>query len=228
MSTTTATKHKSDGAGGSRTKKSKNAPDYTEAKELIDTVLDGDGGALDVSEACNFAEYVRWLKGEVAAMKPKERSPEDIARAAEKLRSACVSGIKKQMTVRDPSPFSTRFFIDWPVQWKPSCKSGSAKWSYDGVCSDPAVFGSLLNLSAPPKWKMQKYTVPEFEAFIGSIEASVRYVSHGIFVCPWCSSRVVVRYDSLELMANVTVRYQPDEGTFKMSGSYGAPRHIKD
>jgi hypothetical protein len=64
--------------------------------------------------------------------------------------------------------------------------------------------------------------------FMGSIEASVRYVSHGIFVCPCCSSRVVVRYDSLELMANVTVRYQPNEGTFKMSGSYGAPRHIKD
>ncbi|KAJ7879165.1 hypothetical protein B0H13DRAFT_2543841 [Mycena leptocephala] len=185
------TKRKSDGAaGGSRTKKSKNAPDHTEAKELIDTVL-GDGGALDASEARTVAEYARWLEGEVVAMKPKERSPEDIARAAEKLRSACVSGIKKQMT------------------WKPSCKSGSAKWSYDGVCSDPAVFGSLLNLSGPPKWKMQKYTVPEFEAFMGSIEASVRY-------------------DSLELMANVTVRYQPDEGTFKMSGSYGAPRHIKD
>ncbi|KAJ7830861.1 hypothetical protein B0H13DRAFT_2256605 [Mycena leptocephala] len=173
MSTTTATKRKSDGAGGSRTKKSKNAPDYTEAKELIDMVLDGDGGALDVSEARTVAR----LEGEVAAMKPKERSPEDIARAAEKLRSACVSGIKKQMT--------------------------------DGVCSDPAVFGSLLNLSAPPKWKMQKYTVLEFEAFMGSIEASVRD-------------------DSLELMANVTVRYQLNEGTFKMSGSYRAPRHIKD
>ncbi|KAJ7822952.1 hypothetical protein B0H13DRAFT_1919869 [Mycena leptocephala] len=172
------TKRKSDGAGGSRTKKSKNAPDHTEAKELIDTVLDGDGGALDASEARTIAEYARWLEGEVAAMKPKERSPEDIARAAEKLRSACVSGIKKQMT------------------WKPSCKSGSAKWSYDGVCSDPAVFGSLLNLSAPPKWKMQKYTVPEFEAFMGSIEASVRY-------------------DSLELMANVTVRYQPTKGPSK-------------
>jgi hypothetical protein len=44
------------------------------------------------------------------------------------------------------------------------------------VCSDPIVFGSLLGLDAPPKWKMHKYTVAEFEEIIGSIEASVRCV----------------------------------------------------
>ncbi|KAK6996694.1 hypothetical protein R3P38DRAFT_3070047 [Favolaschia claudopus] len=187
-----ATKRKADGAAsGSRSKKSKNAPDHTEAIELVDSILEGDDVAVTASEARSLAEYARWLEGEVAATKPKAKSAEDINRAAEKLRSACVSGIKKQMT------------------WKPSCKTGGAKWSYDGVCPDPAVFGSLVNLSAPPKWKMQKYTVPEFEAFMGSIEASVRY-------------------DSLELMGNVTVRYQAEEGTFKMSGSYGAPRHIKN
>ncbi|KAJ6554254.1 hypothetical protein B0H19DRAFT_1262640 [Mycena capillaripes] len=186
-----ATKRKSDSAAGSRTKKSKTAPDHTEAKELISALLDDDQATITASEARTVAEYARWLEGEVTAMKPKEKSPEEISRAAEKLRSACVSGIKKQMT------------------WKPSCKNGGAKWSYDGVCSDPAIFGSLLHLSAPPKWKMQKYTVPEFEAFMGSIDASVRY-------------------DSLELVGNVTVRYQPGEGTFRMSGSYGAPRHMKD
>ncbi|KAJ7661955.1 hypothetical protein DFH06DRAFT_1042855 [Mycena polygramma] len=186
-----ATKRKSDGASGSRAKKSKNAPDHTEAKELVDILLEGDEVVITASEARTVADYARWLEGEIVAMKPKEKSADEINQAAEKLRSACVSGIKKQMS------------------WKPSCKNGGARWSYDGVCSDPAVFGSLLNLSAPPKWKMQKYTVPEFEAFMGSIEASVRY-------------------DSLELVANVTVRYQPDEGTFKMSGSYGAPRHMKN
>ncbi|KAJ6468258.1 hypothetical protein C8R45DRAFT_1078978 [Mycena sanguinolenta] len=189
----TATKRKAGGsASGSRSKKSKTAPDYTEAKELIDTLLDEDdvSESISASEARTVAEYARWLEGEVAALKPKEKSPAEISNAAEKLRGACVSGIKKQMA------------------WKPSCKTGGAKWSYDGVCSDPAVFAALLRLSTPPKWKMQKYTVAEFEAFMGSIDASVRY-------------------DTLELMANVTVRYQPDEGTFKMSGSYGAPRHMK-
>ncbi|KAF8206929.1 hypothetical protein K438DRAFT_1917485 [Mycena galopus ATCC 62051] len=186
----TATKRKSAGAAnGSRSKKSKTAPDHTEAKELLDTVLE-DAVALSVSEARTIAEYTRWLEEEVAALKPKEKSPAEIDAVAEKLRSACVSGIKKQMA------------------WKPSCKNGGAKWSHNGVCADPAVFGSLLNLEGPPGWKMKKYTVPEFEAFMGSIDASVRY-------------------DTLELVANVTVRYQPDEGTFKMSGSYGAPRHMK-
>ncbi|KAJ7352192.1 hypothetical protein DFH08DRAFT_923179 [Mycena albidolilacea] len=192
MPATTATKRKSDGAaGGSRSKKSRNAPDHSEAKDLVDTLLEGDDVAISASEARSMAEYARWLEGEVSALKPKEKSPEDITNAAGKLRSACVSGIKKQMS------------------WKPSCKTGGSKWSYDGVCSDPIVFGSLLDLDAPPKWKMHKYTVPEFEEIMGSIEASVRY-------------------DTLHLIGNVTVRYQPDEGTFKMSGSYGAPRHMKN
>ncbi|KAJ7472016.1 hypothetical protein FB451DRAFT_1090223 [Mycena latifolia] len=185
-----ATKRKSDGAtSGSRAKKAKNAPEYTEAKELVGTIIEGDDIEITASEARVVAEYTRWLEGELAATKPKEKSPEDISAAAEKLRSACVSGIKKQMA------------------WKPTCKTGGAKWSYDGVCADPIVFGSMLNLSAAPKWKMQKYTVAEFEEFMGSIDASVRY-------------------DTLSLCGNVNVRYQPDEGTFKMSGSYGAPRHM--
>ncbi|KAJ7743260.1 hypothetical protein DFH07DRAFT_749957, partial [Mycena maculata] len=140
-------------------------------------------------EARSISEYARWLEGEVAASKPKEMSKEEIRAAAGRLRGACVSGIKKQMV------------------WKPSCKTGGAKWSYDGVCADPVIFGALLKLAAPPKWNAQRYTVPEFEAFIGSIDASVRY-------------------DDLELVGNVNVRYQAAEGTFKMSGSYGAPRHM--
>ncbi|KAF7375319.1 hypothetical protein MSAN_00418800 [Mycena sanguinolenta] len=168
----------------------KQRPITLKPKELIDTLLDGDDISISVSEARVVAEYARWLEGEVASLKPKEKSSAEISNAAERLRGACVSGIKKQMA------------------WKPSCKTGGAKWTYDGVCSDPAVFAALLGLSAPPKWKMQKYTVPEFETFMGSIDASVRY-------------------DTLELVGNVTVRYQLDQGTFKMSGSYGAPRHMK-
>ncbi|KAJ7083985.1 hypothetical protein B0H15DRAFT_849649 [Mycena belliarum] len=186
-----ATKRKSDGAAsGSRAKKTKSAPDHTEAMELVDTLMEGDGDVeIAPAEARVVAAYTRWLEGELAAMKPKEKSSDEIHAAAEKLRSACVSGIKKQMA------------------WKPSCKTGGAKWSFDGVCADPIVFGAMLNLSAAPKWKMHKYTVPEFEECMGSIGASVRY-------------------DTLHLCGNVNVRYQAEEGTFKMSGSYGAPRHM--
>ncbi|KAJ7369131.1 hypothetical protein DFH08DRAFT_676496, partial [Mycena albidolilacea] len=85
--------------------------------------------AISASEARSMAEYTRW-EGEFAALKPKEKSPEDMT---EKLRSTCVLGIKKQ------------------ISWNPSCKTGDSKWSYDGVCSDPIAFGSLLDLDAPPK-----------------------------------------------------------------------------
>ncbi|KAJ7153213.1 hypothetical protein C8R46DRAFT_961577 [Mycena filopes] len=186
-----ATKRKADApAASARAKKSRPAPDHTDAKELVVAILDNDAEIIaEEQDTRMLVNYARWLEGELAALKPKEKTTEEIDDAAERLRNACVSGIKKQMA------------------WKPTCKTGGAKWSYDGVCTDPAVFASLLNLNAPPKWKMQKYTVPEFEAFMGSITASVRY-------------------DSLELVANVTVRYQAAEGTFKMSGSYGAPRHM--
>nr|GAT53382.1 predicted protein [Mycena chlorophos] len=88
------------------------------------------------------------------------------------------------------------------MSWKPSCKTGSAKWSYDGACTDPAVFAAMLELSAPPKWKMHKYTTDEFQNIMGDIYSSVRY-------------------DTLRLTGGVNVRYQADEGTFKFSGSYG-------
>ena len=60
------------------------------------------------------------------------------------------------------------------LQWKPSCKTGSAKWVYDGVCTDPNVFGALMGLNGPPTWKQKKLTVAEFEDLFGRVEGSVR------------------------------------------------------
>ena len=61
-------------------------------------------------------------------------------------------------------------------QWKPSCKTGSAKWVYDGVCADPVVFGALMGLDGPPTWKMKKFPRAEFEDLIGRIVAPVMQV----------------------------------------------------
>ncbi|KAF7304068.1 hypothetical protein MIND_00638300 [Mycena indigotica] len=178
------TKRASEEGTGPR-KRARSNTDFTDAKELVEAVLDGDASdGLGAADALKVAKYVRWLESAVEQSKPEEQSPAEVAGRAEKLQSACVSGIKKQMS------------------WKPSCKTGTAKWSYDGVCPDAAVFAALLGLSAPPKWKMHKYTVAEFEDIIGRIKASARY-------------------SSLYLRGSVNVRYQPDEGTFKMSGSYG-------
>ncbi|KAJ7783976.1 hypothetical protein DFH07DRAFT_789742 [Mycena maculata] len=184
LAATTSTKRKSDASasGGSRAKKAKTAPNFSVAKDLVDTLLEDDDAKVTGAN-------VRRLEGEVAATKPKEKSKEEIDAAAEKLCGMCVSGIKKQMA------------------WKPSCKTGGARWAYNGVCVDPLVFGALFHLAGPPKRKAQKYTVPEFEVFMGSIDASVRY-------------------DTLEMVGNINMRYQAAEGTFKMSGSYGAPCHM--
>ncbi|KAI0701681.1 hypothetical protein C8Q76DRAFT_633436 [Earliella scabrosa] len=123
-----------------------------------------------------------------AAAAPKPvKSQAELEAAADKLRKAAVSGIKKQMS------------------WKPSCKTGSAKWSYDGICADPEVFGVLMNLGGPPTFKMKKFSVADFENCLGGISASVRYVP----------------YDTLYITSKeVTVRWS-DTGEFKFSGSYG-------
>lgn len=59
-------------------------------------------------------------------------------------------------------------------QWKPTCKTGSAKWAYDGVCSDPLIFGTLLGLGDPPNFKTRRVPVEEFDDLLGGIEGSVR------------------------------------------------------
>jgi len=136
-----------------------------------------------------LAQYARHLEEELhssaqGGSAPKAMSPEQLQAAVEKLRKAANSGITKQMG------------------WKPSCKDGSAKWSYDGVCTDPLVFGTLLGLGGPPTFKMRKIPVDDFDDLLGGIKASVRY-------------------DHLFITGkHVNVRWS-DEGEFKFSGTYG-------
>ncbi|KAH9846399.1 hypothetical protein C2E23DRAFT_907826 [Lenzites betulinus] len=119
----------------------------------------------------------------VAVAKPA-KSQAELEAAADKIRHAAQSGIKKQMS------------------WKPSCKTGTAKWSYDGICVDPEVFGCLLGLGGPPTFKMKKFSTNEFERLVGPIKGSVRY------------SALYIR------SSEVTVRWS-ETGEFKFSGSYG-------
>ena len=57
---------------------------------------------------------------------------------------------------------------------------------YDGVCPDPEVFGVLLNLGGPPKFKTTKMAVDDFQNLIGDLHVSIRYV---FFVATYRSSR---------------------------------------
>ncbi|KAH9482354.1 hypothetical protein JR316_0004452 [Psilocybe cubensis] len=131
-----------------------------------------------------LAQYARSLENEIDGYKPKAKSPAELVAAAEKLANAAKSGIRKQMT------------------WKPSCKKGSAKWVYDGVCNDPEVMGKLLGLDGPPTFKTSKMDKDKFEVLIGNLNVSVRY-------------------DMLRLTSDVNIHWKPTDGTFKFSGNYG-------
>ncbi|PPQ68301.1 hypothetical protein CVT25_001389 [Psilocybe cyanescens] len=187
--TTTTKKRKSDGLTPAAAKKAKLA--VAAHAETVANVL---------SDALNFelpgtskatrdfilglAQYARSLEEEVDAYKPKAKSPEELELAAEKLANAARSGIRKQMT------------------WKASCKTGTAKWMYDGVCNDAEVFAKLLGLDGAPTFKTKKMPKDEFENLIGDLD-------------------VAIRYDTLRLTTDVNIHWKPSDGTFKFSGSYG-------
>ncbi|GJE95524.1 hypothetical protein PsYK624_117090 [Phanerochaete sordida] len=189
---------------GAAPKRARTADAHAAAKALLKTILDtpekfelpeGDDDIVEDFET--LARYAKYLEeqlhgyqsaaaaapGAVAAA-PARKSEAELADAAEKIRKAAVAGIKKQMT------------------WKPSCKSGGAKWAYDGICPDPEVFGYLFKLGGPPKFKMKKFPVDEFSKIFEYITTSARY------------SRLSIT------SKDITVRWS-DTGEFKMSGSYG-------
>lgn len=188
---TNSKKRKSDASTGSKAKRAR-----TGAAAAVDAIL-ANPDSYDVPEdkdtarklLVELAEYARSLEGALAtsgsAVQPK--SKEELEEAAEKVRKAAVSGIKKQM------------------KWKDSCKTGTAKWSYDGICPDPMVFGTMMGLGGPPKFKTKKIPKDEFENLIGDIS-------------------VPVRYDELIITSKDVNVHWKDSGEFKFSGSYGRIR----
>ncbi|KAG2156433.1 hypothetical protein DEU56DRAFT_846760 [Suillus clintonianus] len=189
-----AQKRKSDAGEASSSKKSRAS--HASAKALIKAILaNPDSYPIpddedDIRQSLvDLAQYVRELEQDAqqggAGSAPKAMSADQLAAAAEKIRKAANSGIKKQMT------------------WKPSCKAGSAKWCYDGVCADPVVFGTMLGLGGPPTWKTHKMPIDDFENRIGRLDASARY------------SNLYIKGQ------HVNIRWS-DSGEFKFSGTYGA------
>lgn len=117
------------------------------------------------------------------------------------------------------------------MQWKLSCKTGAAKWAYDGICPDPEVFGALLGLGGPPKFKQKKMGREEFEGHIGSCEASVRCGARVTYARRSVQAHVcwydLDRYDTLGITsADVNIRWS-DTSEFKFSGSYGRSQLAK-
>ncbi|EJD01677.1 uncharacterized protein FOMMEDRAFT_158831 [Fomitiporia mediterranea MF3/22] len=204
-----AVKRKSDTtsvAASSKKRKStsSSSPEYTFAKSLITSVLaDPKSCSLDfdVSDGdavrqvlCDIANYTRSLEEEVEELKTanangtrieKEKSPEEMKVAVTRLTDLIVRGIKRQLT------------------WKPNCKTNSAKFVFDGLCPDPLVFGAILKLDGPPKFKLKKMSGSEFEGLVGEIVGSARY------------------NDLYITKSDINIRYNADSGEFKISGCYG-------
>ena len=64
------------------------------------------------------------------------------------------------------------------MKWVPSCKRGTAKWSYTASVPEESVLYAMLNLTVNPKnkkWKQKKLPVRDFERAVGNIEARIRY-----------------------------------------------------
>ncbi|ELU36715.1 hypothetical protein AG1IA_09256 [Rhizoctonia solani AG-1 IA] len=196
-SDSTGTKRKSTaGASSSKRAKTSQSDPFADTKNAIQMVLaspesfvlpsgDGEYRKLVVS----IAQYAKSLEGSVAVAgnggiaAPPAKTPEQVSAEAERIINQINRGISKLMV--------------------PSCKTGSAKFALDGVCTDPQVFGRVLGLNDSPNFKTKKYTKEEFENLVGEITKDVRYAS----------------------LSGVNVRYDSGTGEFKISGSYGKPAH---
>ncbi|KAL5487571.1 hypothetical protein ACEPAI_5679 [Sanghuangporus weigelae] len=176
---------------------------HTSAKAILAAVDSGfENSELELDDEkavrkafAEIANYVASLENEVKELKKAnatvgasnvQKSPEQITQEADRLLDTVVRGIKKLLV------------------WRPSCKFNTAKFAYDGICTDPLVFGAMLNMDGPPSFKQKRMLGAEFEDLIKQdITGSARYND---------------LYISKQF---VTIRYNAETGEFKISGSYG-------
>ncbi|KAF8590986.1 hypothetical protein K439DRAFT_1644501 [Ramaria rubella] len=163
---------------------------HSSAQSLVKSIVASPDGFVlpsspeDTRDALvDLAQYINSLESELKDVKkanePVKKTPEELESLAEKIRRAARSGIK-------------------------NCKTGTAKWVYDGVCPEPDAFAVVLGLETRPTWKVKKIPKDDFETLLGdTIEASVRY-------------------DMLFITSKeINVRWNEATGEFKFSGTYG-------
>ncbi|CAE6440360.1 unnamed protein product [Rhizoctonia solani] len=179
-----------------RGKKSQPDP-YETAKNHMESVL-ASPEAFDLPEddgairemITTIVRYTKSLEGSVAVANrtgqdaPPLKTSEQIQEEASRIKKLINRGITKLMS------------------WKPTCTEGRTKYAFEGVCPDSRVFGAVFGLDGPPVWVTKKYTVDEFENFVGHIRGEVRYAS-------------------LYITSDVKVEYNHKTGEFTVSGKYG-------
>jgi len=116
---------------------------------------------------------------------PNAISPEKVQAKADQLRELACRGIKSQM------------------KWKPSCKKGTARFSYECMC-DESTFRAFMRVGDKEKTKGKRMEVEEFqENILGSeLETSIRY-------------------GSLVAKGKLTVSFDSSDDIMKITGGYG-------
>ncbi|KAF1812947.1 hypothetical protein P152DRAFT_331654 [Eremomyces bilateralis CBS 781.70] len=90
------------------------------------------------------------------------------------------------------------------MKWQPSCKRGTTKWSYQGMVPNEDVFYRMVRIEKGNKgWKKKQMPMADFRRRFGHVEASIRY------------GTLMITGD------HVNVQWDPEEKTFKLSGTYG-------
>jgi hypothetical protein len=119
------------------------------------------------------------------AMEAAASSDPQVEAKVEQFRKLAYQGIKAQIT------------------WRPSCKSGTARFVYACMC-DEATFRAFLNLQPKDKTKGYKYDVGAFQEDILRNVLMVR-----------------IRYGYLSLNGDVRVSYNKNLSEMKITGSFG-------
>lgn len=113
-------------------------------------------------------------------------NPEKVAAQVQKLKKLAAQQIKKQM------------------KWKPSCKHGTARWSYSALVDENVFREFRGGLKAGEKTKGTKMSTDAFEDLLGT---------------ELCTS---IRYGYLNLKGeNVNITYKKNDGEMKITGGYG-------
>jgi hypothetical protein len=83
------------------------------------------------------------------------------------------------------------------------CKTGKARFVYEGHIEDERIFKAMLGLPDNHDKNMFKIPLDDFHANVGSPRASVRYSSLNV------------------TGSDVNIRWMAEEKTFKILGTYG-------
>ena len=101
------------------------------------------------------------------------------------------------------------------MKWKPSCKTGGARFSFEGMLP-PAVYQSLVSAHLKPKERLPGGLKPSSSKRLSLDEFYTAFGADSY------DMRAPIRYGSLGLTGEaVTLRYDAEAGELRITGSYG-------